>query len=266
MNKTDIINITAGFVGGSKDNYTDKGIRIFDSPVFAFGGADNPGFEALRQPAAVGQHFMLPGEWLPGAKTVITFFLPFGEEVRKSNAGDMSYPSEEWLYARIEGQAFLNSVCRHLQSGLIAAGFNTVVPSLDSRFWNKTGLSNEPGEFTSNWSERHVGFVCGLGTFGLSRGLITRKGMAGRLGSVVTELSLEPDIREYGDIYEYCSMCGVCVRNCPASAISVESGKNHVPCSAFLDEIKIKSKPRYGCGKCQVKVPCESRIPKLPGS
>jgi epoxyqueuosine reductase QueG len=107
-----------------------------------------------------------------------------------------------------------------------------------------------------------VAFVCGLGTFGLSRGIITRRGMAGRLGSIVTKLELEPDEKTYKDIYEYCTMCGACARKCPVNAISLENGKDHKPCSDFLDMTEEKYKPRYGCGKCQVSVPCERKIPK----
>lgn len=51
-------------------------------------------------------------------------------------------------------------------------------------------------------------------------------------------------------------------KNCPANAISIENGKNHIICSEFLDITMEKHKPRYGCGKCQIDVPCESRIPK----
>lgn len=39
--------------------------------------------------------------------------------------------------------------------------------------------------------------VCGLGIFGLSKGLITSKGIAGRFGSIVTELQIIPNEREY---------------------------------------------------------------------
>lgn len=56
-------------------------------------------------------------------------------------------------------------------------------------------------------------------------------------------------------------MCGKCVRNCPVNAITIENGKNNHTCSVFLDITSEKYKPRYGCGKCQVEVPCESRIP-----
>jgi len=114
----------------------------------------------------------------------------------------------------------------------------------------------------SNWSERHVAFVCGLGTFGLSKGLITKSGIAGRFGSILTELYLPPNNREYENIYEYCSMCGICVKNCPANAISIENGKNHNICSEFLNKTAKKYNPRYGCGKCQIGVPCENKIPK----
>jgi epoxyqueuosine reductase QueG len=100
-----------------------------------------------------------------------------------------------------------------------------------------------------------------LGTFGLSKGLITRKGTAGRFGSILTDLFLTPDTREYKDVYEYCNMCGICAKKCPSSAISVENGKDCLPCYEFIEETLRKNYPRYGCGKCQVGVPCESRIP-----
>ena len=116
-------------------------------------------------------------------------------------------------------------------------------------------------EFSSNWSERHVAYIAGLGTFGLSRGLITEKGMAGRFGSLVTTAELPVTERPYTDLYEYCSRCGACIRRCPVGAITQE-GKRHEPCSEYLAEMKHRFAPRYGCGKCQVKVPCMAGIPK----
>lgn len=274
MNKQELINMASYFVENSKDNLISKqiaisenviGMKTFDTPVFGFGAADDEHFKLLKDPSAIGTHFLLPREWLPEAKTVISFFLPFTETVKAGNRKDRAWPSEEWLHARIEGQAFLNKLCRHLNSELIKYGYKSLVPSLDERFWSKTHSGSDGGtaiSFTSNWSERHAAFVCGLGTFGLSKGLITKKGIAGRFGSIITELYLPPDKREYEDIYEYCSMCGLCGKNCPVNAISIERGKNHRICSDFLDETAEKYKPRYGCGKCQVGVPCENGIPK----
>lgn len=271
MNKQDLIKSAEDFVEHSEDNYITKeiaisenvvGMKIFDAPIFAFGSADDEYFTLLKQPSVIGKHFLLPKEWLTQSKTVISFFLPFSEAVKKGNRSDMSWPSEEWLHGRIEGQYLLNKLCMHLKSKLIDAGYNSLVPTLDERFWSSSDSQHHQETFTSNWSERHVAFICGLGTFGLSKGLITKKGMSGRFGSIITELYLSPDKREYENIYEYCSMCGKCVKNCPVNAISIENGKNHIICSKFLDKTVEKYKPRYGCGKCQVSVPCESRIPK----
>ncbi|MHB9095488.1 MAG: ATP-binding protein [Eubacteriales bacterium] len=280
MNKQDLIKMASYFVENSEDNIITKqialsetvvGMKIYEAPIFAFGAADDEYFKLLKDPPAIGKHFLLPKEWLPQSKTVISFFLPFTEAVKKGNRRDMSWPSEEWLHGRIEGQAFLNKLCQHLKSELINAGYNSLVPPLDERFWAKTGFNKASPHsynncettvlFTSNWSERHVAFVCGLGTFGLSKGLITKKGITGRFGSIITELYLSPDKREYETIYEYCSMCGACVKNCPVNAISIDKGKNHMICSDFLDKTAEKYKPRYGCGKCQIRVPCESSIP-----
>jgi len=270
LDRQELIKIAEDFIGHSEDNIISReiaisdnvvGMKIFDTPILAFGAADDEYFKRLKDPTVIGEHFMLPAEWLPKAKTVISFFLPFSEAVRIGNRRDMSWPTEEWLHARIEGQALLFKLCRHLESELQGAGYESLVPSLDKRFWVNHDNPRHEAKFTSNWSERHVAFTCGLGTFGLSKGLITKKGMAGRFGSVITDLYITPDKREYEDIYEYCTMCGKCADNCPVMAITTENGKNHVPCFKFLCETEAKHKPRYGCGKCQVAVPCESRIP-----
>jgi len=273
MLKQDLIKLASDFVKNSEDNRIEKevaisdgvvGLKIFEAPILAFGAADDPYFKVLKESQAIGEHFILPHEWLPNAKTVISFFLPFTEEIKRSNARDIEWPSEQWLHGRIEGQDFLNKLSRYLKSELINAGYHSLVPSSDKKFRSKWGTNTSvitTPTFTSNWSERHVAFVCGLGTFGLSKGLITSKGIAGRFGSIITELQLDSDTRAYEDIYEYCSMCGACVKNCPVNAITIDQGKDHRICSDFLDETAEKFKPRYGCGKCQVGVPCESGIP-----
>lgn len=276
MNKQDLIQSAAYYTDHSEDNVVPEqiaiskavaGMRMYEVPIFAFGAADDILFRSLRESTAIGPHFILPTEWLPQAKTVISFFLPFTEAIKQGNRRDRSWPSEEWLHARIEGQAFINKLILHLKAELTGAGYESLAPSLDPRFWARDGLKvPQPSAegnswFTSNWSERHVAFVCGLGTFGLSKGLITEKGMAGRFGSLITDLFLPPSERKYKDPYEYCSMCGTCVQKCPVNAISLEEGKNHTKCNKFLVKTARKYTPRYGCGKCQTDVPCESKIP-----
>ena len=73
---------------------------------------------------------------------------------------------------------------------------------------------------------------------------------------------LEPTARSYAGVYDYCIRCGACMRNCPANAISLKHGKNNIKCNRHVETMKKKYSPRYGCGKCQVGVPCEARAPK----
>ena len=142
----------------------------------------------------------------------------------------------------------------HIQS-VCAQGGQALVPVADERFQVYT----EP-KFYSNWSERHAAYIAGLGTFSLNRAIITPKGIAGRFCSVITDCALPADVREYAGLYDHCVVCGACQRACPAGAIN-EYGKAHPPCRDFLEKVHAQYPPRYGCGKCQCGMPCESGIP-----
>jgi epoxyqueuosine reductase QueG len=230
------------------------GMRIFDQPIFGYAAANDAIFTAWKKPEVIGEHVLLPLDWLPEAKTVISVFFPFTAPVKDSNALSMDWPSDEWLHGRIEGQAFLREVCEQI-TPLLKREAPGICPLLDPRF------RADNRKFMSNWSERHAAYAAGLGTFGLSKGLITRKGIAGRFISFITALYFEPSKRAYTGIYDYCIHCGLCAKHCPAGAISLEKGKAHPPCKAFLDKVNEKCKPRYGCGNCQVGLPCTDVIP-----
>lgn len=238
------------------------GMQIFDAPIFGVAAADDPLFKTFQQPEVVGPSTLLPADWVPEARSVISFFLPFSECVRDTNRTSVCVPSDEWRHARIEGQMMLDQVGAFLCRQLAERGFAAAYPAADPRF--------QKGPYSSNWSERHVAYACGLGTFGLSRGLITAKGMAGRFGSVVTTAQLPVTERPYTDPFEYCIMCGQCQRNCPANAIDarkgVINGKDQDICGPFVQSTFLpphgpNQRVRYGCGKCQVGVPCETGIP-----
>ena len=182
MDKQYIFNIAQEMVQKSEYNYITKedaiseelvGMKIFGEPIFAFGDADDKDFNLLKTPSAIGEHFILPKDWLPRANTVISYFLPFTDDVIKSNRKDEYWPSNEWLHGRIEGQVFIKEFSIHLYKKLVESGYESIVPALDSRFRSTTKEEIGFNSFSSNWSERHVGFVCGIGTFGLSGGIIT---------------------------------------------------------------------------------------------
>lgn len=247
------------FIGQSELNEVPdlKMMRIFDTCLVCVAAASDPMFVALQAHDAVGPSHMTPEEWLPGAQSVISYFLPFSREVRKANwVPDL--PAIEWLYARIEGQQLIDALSRYLVEQLVNSGCKAVAPALDSRIKTDTKL------WRSNWSERHAAFIAGLGTFGLNKSLITEKGCAGRIGSVITNLVINPTARSYSTIYEYCDQCAsciACIQRCPANAIRDE-GKDVFRCANHVNETKVRYAPRYGCAKCQTKVACEHRIPR----
>ncbi|SHH88244.1 4Fe-4S binding domain-containing protein [Sporobacter termitidis DSM 10068] len=270
MDKEHLLKLAGDITDQSPKNYIQAetnsdaaylGMRLFERPVTGVAAADDEAFEALLAPAAIGPHFMRPEQWLPGARSVISFFLPLSDRVKDANKRDKDIPALEWLYGRIEGQMFINEVSAAIRDEIIKAGHHAVSPSIDERFDFNVNI---PGKalpaYTSNWSERHVAYVCGLGTFGLNTCIITELGTAGRFFSVVTDMDLEPTARNYTGLYDYCIRCGVCLKKCPAGAFS-KDGKSNRDCSVFMRGTSLFFKPRYGCGKCQVGVPCENTNP-----
>lgn len=272
MDKKQLCEIIKKLYEEAKDNYipTLPESRLYEAPLVGVGSASDPLFSDFKKPGVIGPWYMTPTEWLPEGKSVVSLFFPASEEVKASNRQMKDGTGEYWLYARVEGQNFIQNLMMKLKSILENEyGMKTCVPQYDNRFKvmvKGKGIEGYPGinenTFGSNWSERHAGFVCGLGTFGLSKGLITEKGMAGRMGGIVIDSHVEPDKRTYSDIYEYCTRCGACVKRCFMGAITLEKGKDHNICEKWLGEAKVKYAPRYGCGLCQTKTPCESQIPK----
>ncbi|NLM20297.1 MAG: epoxyqueuosine reductase [Peptococcaceae bacterium] len=243
-----------GFVDNSQLNTANEiGLnRIFDYPIIGVADAKDPMFVQLQNPDVIGPHHLLPSDWLNNAKSVISYFLPFSKEVRQANS-EHGLPAIEWVYGRIEGEQFNNALRNHIVDIVNQNGGKAIAPAVDSRF-SVVGTR-------SNWSERHIAYIAGLGTFGLSKSLITKKGCAGRFGSVVLDVQIPPTLRDYKEIYDYCTMCGECIRRCPSTAIT-QQGKNDSTCSKYIgEEILPRFTPRYGCGKCQTAVPCEFGLP-----
>ncbi|MDR3333971.1 MAG: 4Fe-4S binding protein [Treponema sp.] len=274
MNKNIVINEIINYTNISENNYIKEqvalkpelvGLKIFDEPLIGFADADDAYFNKLKDNNIIGNNFMSPKEWNNEARTIISIFFPFTTRIKNANKDNRDWPSLEWLHGRSEGQSFIHEICNYIKTYLENNGYKTVAPCTDNRFSSKSSVTIDKKNekyYTSNWSERHVAYICGLGTFGLSKGLITSKGIAGRLGSLITNGYFAPDKRNYTEIYEYCNLCGKCVKNCPIHAITLEHGKIHSLCNEFLDLTREKHKPRYGCGKCQVNVSCENGIPK----
>jgi len=199
--------------------------------------------------------------------SVISWVLPQREVVRKANRRAKRYPSEEWARIRVYGEEFNVALRRHVVNSLKQVGHAAIAPMLVS---NWTIVKSERFSYASSWSERHAAHAAGLGTFGLCDGLITARGKAMRVGSVVAKISIKPTPRPYSNHRAYClffadGTCGKCIDRCPARAIS-KTGHDKEKCRQHLARSREYVKKSYkfegyGCGLCQVGVPCEAGIP-----
>ncbi|WP_158599163.1 4Fe-4S binding protein [Methanohalophilus sp. RSK] len=255
----------------SKEEAADESVvrlELFDKPIIGYASANDELFEKFKTDEKITHgRFIPPREWMEDAKTVISIFVPYSKQVKKGNSRNMREPSKEWLHVRREGKNAIDKLSQHIKEILTQQGYLCIAPGIDDHYEEIIGTwldINRPltnSDYGSNWSQRHVAYVTGLGTFGLSKTLITKKGVTGAFTSLITNMEHEPTKRDYQGIYDNCSMCGACINICPVKAITFE-GKDYTRCSKFHDEFEIKYGPGNGCGKCQVKVPCENGIPK----
>ena len=252
---------------------------IYDDPLVRFADGDDPlykEYKTIINPAhltpreALAQGLGRAVEDLPARLSVVSWVLPITEDTRKSNRLEKEVPSRRWSHTRWYGEKFNDDVRRHVVEVLTEAGFHAVAPLLQPYF--RTMNDERIGLF-SNWSERHTAYAAGHGTFSLSDGFITERGIAHRCGSVVTDLPLPASGRAYADHYSNCTFyvdgsCKACIDRCPAGAIT-EEGHDKRKCMGYLRHIGYLPIPEEykdettvaGCGLCQTKVPCEDRIP-----
>ena len=261
----------------------DNGL-YWEEPLVGFASGMDPLFFEYK--SIIGSFHLTPREIIAAALkekgrelllpeyeqiSVISWILPTAEDTRKSNRKEEKFPSKLWAYTRDFGETCNGALRRHVVGFLEDLGFVAVAPLLMPTF---RYFRDEKVGWASPWSERHIAYACGLGTFSLNDGLITPKGMAVRIGSVVTLLKLTPSERQYGHHKENCLLfrnekCGKCIPRCPAGAIT-EEGHDKDRCNEYINTEPLKAKrqgyglqnPPPACGLCQTGVPCEFEIPR----
>ena len=232
-------------------NYQNErqAVTAWLTPIIGFASTDDPLFADLK--IAVSKSHAMPGDFLPGAQTVIAFFLPFDRSVAESNTRGF-FASHEWETAYIETNTLIEKISSHIKIFLESHGYETVTIPPTHNF-DKVRL-------ISNWSHRHVAYIAGLGNFGINNMLITEQGCCGRLGSFVTNISISPDKRSETDacLYLHDGSCGKCVEQCVNGALFSDRFDRHA-CYEMLNRHEENSQPNERadvCGKCLVGIPC----------
>ena len=275
--KTWIESIIRDFCASEQNSlHMQTGEPAWAEPQIAFASGDDPLFEQLKND--IGPFYWTPRDafrlaWpdldITAAElAIIVYILPQTEATRLDQRAATTVPAERWARSRFHGEAFNRALRLHLVDQLTTAGFPAVAPERLADFGYRDSARFG---IASNWSERHTAWIAGLGTFGLSDGLITRVGKAVRFGSVVVNMKLEATPRSYTGHQDWClwharGTCGVCMKRCPIDAIT-ETGHDKAACFDYIRNVTTPFvRDNYGigdtpCGLCQVKIPCESKSP-----
>ncbi|MDR3283415.1 MAG: hypothetical protein LBS92_07420 [Candidatus Methanoplasma sp.] len=267
--KAELQEFVADMLGMCDGGHPETG-RFSGDPVIGIADPNDPIFEEFRR--TVGPEHMTPAEAF--AKrfnvvlergSVVSIVLPIAERIRVSNRPQKDMPSREWAICRAHADK-MSADLSMLISERFDKEYKVVVPS--------HSLSNLVKSETSysTWSERHIAYAAGLGTFSLNDSFISEVGAAIRLLSFVTDAEIERDVRSHAAFDGNCLFrngdgCGKCMRRCPAGAISAD-GHDKGRCKAFVygnsgapERYDMVGLPT-GCGLCQTGVPCEYLNPR----
>ena len=269
------------------------GSRIFDPPLIGVSSGDDHIFKKFKE--VVAPEHLTPREmWLAsgldGQETtasqlrILSIIFPYTKRIRDESKSATRMPADIYCVGRNYANAFMKDVLHQTMAFFRDLGFRATAGMLSPAF--KLKLQNKPPQFYSVWSERHMAFAAGLGTFSLHEGLITEAGCNVRITSVITDAPVEVTPRRSDDPYGNClyyarDECRECEKRCPGQAISAE-GHDKIKCREYgvivSQEMNQKFGPLLkphernvegtvfvsypvGCAFCQFKVPCMDRNP-----
>lgn len=225
--------------------------NIWKEPIVGFADAKGEYIQSLK--TIIGEAHMLPEDFMENPKIVISYYVPFTEETAAINMnveGNMA--AQEWSDAYNQTNTMIGDINQYIADLLTEMGYRAAVPS---------GIVFDRELILSNWSQRHIAYAAGLGTFGINNMLISEKGCCGRYGSIVADIPVKPDsiLTEERCLYKKNGSCKKCVSNCFSGALTTE-GFDRKKCY----EICMLNDAKTGadvCGKCDIDIPCAFKMP-----
>jgi len=227
-------------------------------PILATADADVR-FDILPRIAA--PKHLLPRDLLKSCRTVVVFFIPFTEELSYSNI-EGKFPSDDWGMSLAITNELIQNISVFIRDLLAHSGYKSELTPATHNY--------DPDSLTARWSHKHLGYLAGLGRFGINAQLITPAGCAGRLGSLVTEAPLgnnhlvtEKELCLHKDGKE----CLKCLQSCPVKAVTLKGIDRH-KCNQRLlvNEKRFAAKANMRddmqvCAKCVTGMPCSLQAP-----
>ncbi len=223
--------------------------QLFREAILAVSAADDMRYPQLKQ--IIGPWHQNPNQLFEPAKTVISYFVPFSEQV-------VNAPKNSEQVAAIWGQAYLS----------INAAFNDINQALAAALAEQNYQSfaiaathtYSPQDLQSMWSHRSAAVIAGLGHFGANRLVITEKGSGGRFSTLLTDApaaliegAITSPAKDYC-LYNTNESCLLCHKICPVSALKIDDFERF----ACHDDVLIKNAHQLEatvgfadvCGKC----------------
>jgi epoxyqueuosine reductase QueG len=277
------------------------GGRIFDPPLIGVSRGDDPIFNKFKE--VVAQEHLTPlevwtadGLWdqkdTASRLNILSIIFPYVKHIRDESKTKIRseresapvMPADIYCVGRNFANEFMKDVLHTTMGFFQDQGFRATAGMLSPAF--RLHLQDKPPQFYSVWSERHMAFAAGLGTFSLHEGLITEAGCNVRITSVMTDAPLTVTPRRSDEPYANClyyvkGECRECEKRCPGEAITAE-GHDKVKCREYGVIISKEMNKRFGpllkphernvegtvmvsypvgCAFCQFKVPCMDKNP-----
>ena len=128
--------------------------KSWREPIVGFVDANDTRINQLKEIVSIDH--LLPNDVLPDAKSIICFFIPFTEEIGKSNIPS-KLASEEWALTYIRTNALIAEISNEIEAFLNTSGYSVGKIPATHNFDYKTLISN--------WSHRHLAYLSGIGSF-----------------------------------------------------------------------------------------------------
>ena len=267
--------------------------RIFDPPLIGVSRGDDPLFDKFKE--VVAPEHLTPLEmWTASGMAdqgdkadrlrILSIIFPYVKRIREESKSATIMPADIYCVGRNYANEFMKDVLDQTMAFFRGQGFRAVAGMLSPAF--QLRLQDKAPQFYSLWSERHMAFAAGLGTFSLHEGLITEAGCNIRVTSVITDAPLTVTPRRSDEPYANCLFyakgeCRKCEKRCPGEAITAE-GHDKVKCREYGVIVSKEMNKRFrpllkphernvqgtvivsypvGCAFCQFNVPCMDKNP-----